>query len=119
MVDPIQSSHNEETKNNIHDEFKVTPWEVEGEIDYNKLIEKFGTQIITPDILKKVKDLIGEMHPMLKLQYFFSHRDFDWILSKYEKGDQFLSLYRQGTFRHGSYGSSNAMDFYKIPSRQI
>jgi tryptophanyl-tRNA synthetase len=89
MVDPIQSSHNEETKNNIHDEFKVTPWEVEGEIDYNKLIEKFGTQIITPDILKKVKDLIGEMHPMLKLQYFFSHRDFDWILSKYEKGDQF------------------------------
>jgi tryptophanyl-tRNA synthetase len=89
MVDPIQSSHNEETNNNIHDEFKVTPWEVEGEIDYNKLIEKFGTQIITPDILKKVKDLIGEMHPMLKLQYFFSHRDFDWILSKYEKGDQF------------------------------
>jgi len=89
MVDPIQSSHNEETKNNIHGEFKVTPWEVEGEIDYNKLIEKFGTQIITPDILKKVKDLIGEMHPMLKLQYFFSHRDFDWILSKYEKGDQF------------------------------
>jgi tryptophanyl-tRNA synthetase len=89
MEDPIQSSHNEETKNNIHDEFKVTPWEVEGEIDYNKLIEKFGTQIITPDILKKVKDLIGEMHPMLKLQYFFSHRDFDWILSKYEKGDQF------------------------------
>jgi tryptophanyl-tRNA synthetase len=89
MVDPIKSSHNEETKNNIHDEFKVTPWEVEGEIDYNKLIEKFGTQIITPDLLKKVKDLIGEMHPMLKLQYFFSHRDFDWILSKYEKGDQF------------------------------
>jgi tryptophanyl-tRNA synthetase len=89
MVDPIQSSHNEETKNNIHGEFKVTPWEVEGEIDYNKLIEKFGTQIITPDILKKVKDLIGEMHPMLKLQYFFSHRDFDWILSKYERGDQF------------------------------
>lgn len=72
MVDPIQSSHNEETKNNIHDEFKVTPWEVEGEIDYNKLIEKFGTQIITPDILKKVKDLIGEMHPMLKLRSFFS-----------------------------------------------
>ena len=89
MVDPIQSDHNDETKKNIHDEFKVTPWEVEGEIDYNKLVEKFGTQIITPDILKKVKDLIGEIHPMLKLQYFFSHRDFDWILSKYENGDKF------------------------------
>jgi tryptophanyl-tRNA synthetase len=89
MVDPIQSNHNGETKNNFYDEFKVTPWEVEGEIDYNKLIEKFGTQIITPDILKKVKDLIGEIHPMLKLQYFFSHRDFDWVLTKYEKGDKF------------------------------
>ena len=89
MVDPIQSGRNGETKNIIDDEFKVTPWEVEGEIDYNKLIESFGTQKITPDVLEKIKDLIGEVHPMLKLQYFFSHRDFDWILSKYEKGDKF------------------------------
>lgn len=89
MVNPSQSDRNDETKNNIYDEFKVTPWEVEGEIDYNKLIESFGTQPITPDILKKIKDLIGEVHPMLKLQYFFSHRDFDWILSKYENGDKF------------------------------
>lgn len=89
MVDPISNRHNGETENNVHKEFKVTPWEVEGEIDYNKLIENFGTQTITPHILTKVKDLIGEIHPMLKLQYFFSHRDFDWILSKYENGDKF------------------------------
>jgi len=89
MVDPIQSGRNGETRNIIDDEFKVTPWEVEGEIDYNKLIESFGTQKITPDVLEKIKDLIGEVHPMLKLQYFFSHRDFDWILSKYENGDKF------------------------------
>jgi tryptophanyl-tRNA synthetase len=89
MVDPISNGHDGETENNIHKEFKVTPWEVEGEIDYNKLIENFGTQTITPEILMKVKDLIGEIHPMLKLQYFFSHRDFDWILSKYENGDKF------------------------------
>ena len=89
MVDPIQSGRNGETRNIIDDEFKVTPWEVEGEIDYNKLIESFGTQKITPDIIEKIKNLIGEVHPMLKLQYFFSHRDFDWILSKYEKGDKF------------------------------
>jgi tryptophanyl-tRNA synthetase len=89
MVDPISNRHNGETENNVHKEFRVTPWEVEGEIDYNKLIENFGTQTITPDILTKVEDLIGEIHPMLKLQYFFSHRDFDWILSKYENGDKF------------------------------
>jgi tryptophanyl-tRNA synthetase len=89
MVDPNSNGLNGETENNVHKEFKVTPWEVEGEIDYNKLIENFGTQTITPEILMKVKDLIGEIHPMLKLQYFFSHRDFDWILSKYENGDKF------------------------------
>jgi tryptophanyl-tRNA synthetase len=89
MVDPISKRHYGETENNVHKEFKVTPWEVEGEIDYNKLIENFGTQTITPHILTKVEDLIGEIHPMLKLQYFFSHRDFDWILSKYENGDKF------------------------------
>lgn len=89
MVDPISNRHYGETENNVHKEFKVTPWEVEGEIDYNKLIENFGTQTITPHILTKVEDLIGEIHPMLKLQYFFSHRDFDWILSKYENGDKF------------------------------
>jgi tryptophanyl-tRNA synthetase len=89
MFDPISNGHNGETENNVHKEFKVTPWEVEGEIDYNKLIENFGTQTITPEILMKVKDLIGEIHPMLRLQYFFSHRDFDWILSKYENGDKF------------------------------
>jgi tryptophanyl-tRNA synthetase len=89
MVDPISNGHNGETEDSVHKEFKVTPWEVEGEIDYNKLIENFGTQAITPEILMKVKDLTGEIHPMLKLQYFFSHRDFDWILSKYENGDKF------------------------------
>jgi tryptophanyl-tRNA synthetase len=32
-------------------EFKVTPWEVEGDIDYGKLIVKFGTQPITSELL--------------------------------------------------------------------
>ena len=68
MVDPISNGHNGETEDSVHKEFKVTPWEVEGEIDYNKLIENFGTQTITPEILMKVKDLTGEIHPMLKLQ---------------------------------------------------
>jgi tryptophanyl-tRNA synthetase len=71
------------------DEFKVTPWEVEGEIDYNRLIEKFGTQSITTEIMEKVKSMTGEIHPMLKLGYFFSHRDFDWILDKQKSGEDF------------------------------
>ena len=31
----------------------------------------------------------GEIHPLLKLGYFFSHRDFDWILDKKSKGESF------------------------------
>jgi tryptophanyl-tRNA synthetase len=88
MVD-VSSSKNNESNDNLTDEFKVTPWQVEGKIDYNKLIERFGTQPITQGILDKVKKVTGELHPMLKLQYFFSHRDFDWILDKYEEHENF------------------------------
>ena len=76
-------------KANHEDDFKVTPWEVQGEIDYNKLMERFGTQPITQTIIDKVRRFTGDVHPMLKLQYFFSHRDFDWILNKYENHEKF------------------------------
>ena len=70
-------------------EFKVTPWEVEGDINYGKLIEKFGTQPITSELLQKVKSMTGEIHPLLKLGYFFSHRDFDWILDMKSMDESF------------------------------
>ena len=81
--------------NNSHDNYKdivVTPWEVFGDLEdkmYIKLIEKFGTQAITHDLIEKFKKLIGEIHPLIKSQYFFSHRDLDWLLTKYENGDPF------------------------------
>lgn len=39
------------------DDFIVTPWHVEGDIDYDKLIKKFGTEKISSEILKKSKKL--------------------------------------------------------------
>jgi tryptophanyl-tRNA synthetase len=75
--------------NNNNNRFTVTPWEVEGNIDYNKLIEKFGTTSITNDLIEKVKNITGEVHPFLKNRYFFSHRDLDWILDEYQKGNKF------------------------------
>lgn len=76
-------------ENTPNDDFTVTPWEVEGDVDYTRLVEKFGTQPVTPALLTKVKKMTGEVHPMLKLGYFFSHRDFDWVLDKKEKGEDF------------------------------
>ncbi|MFH1786639.1 MAG: tryptophan--tRNA ligase [archaeon] len=69
--------------------YKVTPWEVSGDVDYEKLIKDFGTSKLGDPILKRLEKHTGELHPFLKRGLFFSHRDFDWILDKYEKGEKF------------------------------
>jgi tryptophanyl-tRNA synthetase len=71
------------------EEFTVTPWSVEGEIDYDKLMQKFGTEKIAPELEDRIEKITGEVHPMLKLGYFFSHRDLDKIITEYEKGNKF------------------------------
>ena len=35
------------------DEFTVTPWSVEGDVDYEKLVQKFGTEKISPELQKR------------------------------------------------------------------
>ena len=72
------------------DEFVVTPWNVEGDIDYEKLIKQFGTQKISPEILSKMKQITGEDHFMLRRGIFFSHRDLNLILDNFEKGKKFF-----------------------------
>ena len=68
----------------------VTPWEVRGKIDYEKLIREFGTQPITDELTERTKKDFGELHPQLRRRLFFSHRDFDLILDRYEKGQKFV-----------------------------
>lgn len=78
----------ESDSNDIKD-FVVTPWKVEGDIDYSKLIERFGTYTIDDTLFEKIKYFTGEIHPFLKNRYFFSHRDLDVVLDEYEKGNKF------------------------------
>jgi tryptophanyl-tRNA synthetase len=68
----------------------VTPWEVRGEIDYEKLIKEFGTKHIDQRLLERIKKHTGELHYFLKRGIFFSHRDLDWVLNEYEKGNKFF-----------------------------
>jgi tryptophanyl-tRNA synthetase len=78
--------------NNPPTDIVITPWEVQGDLEeknYAKLIEKFGTQAISLKLIEKIKKLTGEVHPLIKSQYFFSHRDLDWLLNKYEHGEPF------------------------------
>ena len=85
----VDDADNHRDHANEGTDFKVTPWEVEGDINYGKLIEKFGTQHITHQLLQKMKNMTGEVHPLLKVGYFFSHRDFDWILDNKTRGQNF------------------------------
>ncbi len=71
------------------EEFLVTPYTVEGNINYEKLIKKFGTEPIDNILLNRIKKHTGELHFMLKRKIFFCHRDLNWLLNKYENGEKF------------------------------
>ena len=86
------------------DDFIVTPWHVEGEIDYDKLIKKFGTEKITSEILKKIESITGDIHFMLRRGIFFSHRDLDKILTDYQKGRKFFLYTGRGPSGHTHIG---------------
>jgi tryptophanyl-tRNA synthetase len=70
--------------------FKVTPWEVSGEVNYDRLIKEFGIQKIDIKLLSRIRNITGELHPMLRRGIFFAHRDLNWLLDKYEKGEKFF-----------------------------
>lgn len=74
----------------MREEFIVTPWEVKGKIDYDKLIKQFGVKIIDDALLERIKKHTKKLHFMLTRKIFFSHRDLDFILSKYEAGEKFF-----------------------------
>ncbi|MBI5000247.1 MAG: tryptophan--tRNA ligase [Euryarchaeota archaeon] len=85
------------------EDFVVTPWEVRGKVDYEKLVEKFGTQRITSDLLQRWEKH-APLHPMLRRGVFYSHRDFDWALEMYEKGNRFYLYTGRGPSGHTHIG---------------
>ena len=85
-------------------EFVVTPWEVRGEVDYEKLIKRFGTQRIDSELLDRIKKHTGELHTFLRRGIFFSHRDLNWVLDEYEKGNSFFLYTGRGPSGHTHLG---------------
>ncbi|KAM3958079.1 LOW QUALITY PROTEIN: tryptophanyl-tRNA synthetase [Aphomia sociella] len=76
------------------DEDVVDPWNVTGKsetgIDYDKLIKRFGSQKIDESLIQRFEKVTGKKaHHFLRRGIFFSHRDFQNILSLYEKGEKF------------------------------
>ena len=81
--------------------FNVTPYKAEGEIDYGKLIRDFGVSKIDDKLINRIKKHTRDLHLFLRRKVFFSHRDLNWLLDQYEKGNKFF-LY---TGRASSKGS--------------
>jgi tryptophanyl-tRNA synthetase len=73
------------------DDFVVTPYEVRGKVDHERLREKFGAEVLTPQLLQKLSALTGgELHPLLTRGVYYSHRDLAALLEKHRKGQPFV-----------------------------
>lgn len=71
-------------------EFVVTPWEVSGIVDYDKLIQEFGTEQISDELYARLERDAKGSHHMLRRRVFFSHRDLNQVLDDYESGKGFF-----------------------------
>lgn len=69
---------------------KVTPWEVSGKIDYERLVKEFGISKIDNKLLERIKKHTKELHFMLRRGIIFAHRDLNWLLDEFEKGNKFF-----------------------------
>ncbi|VTT71506.1 unnamed protein product [Fusarium fujikuroi] len=78
----------------------INPWSVEGAqgengevaaIDYDAICSKWNTSKIDHALLERFEQVTGKKpHRWLRRGLFFSHRDFDKILTKYEHGEPFF-----------------------------
>ncbi|RSN75263.1 MAG: tryptophan--tRNA ligase [Thermoproteota archaeon] len=68
----------------------VSPWEVTGPVDYDRLIEEFGTQRLDENLVKELESLAGESHYMLRRKIYYSHRDLDLVLKDFREGRGFF-----------------------------
>lgn len=85
-----QTAEQSKTKEQI-----ITPFDVSGgvdetgkavAIDYDKLIETFGSKRIDKALLERFEKVTGHKpHRLMRRGMVFSHRDLDIILDKYEK----------------------------------
>ncbi|MBI4145318.1 tryptophan--tRNA ligase [Candidatus Woesearchaeota archaeon] len=69
------------------EEFSVTPYEVTGQVDYDKLILQFGVKRIDTASLARLKKHTGD-HFMLRRQHFFAHTNLDKVLDALDKKEK-------------------------------
>ena len=65
-------------------DFTVTPYVVEGDIDYDRLLDSFGADPLTSEQQARFPEPI---HPLLRRNIFFAHRDLDPFLDAATRGE--------------------------------
>ncbi len=65
----------------------ITPWEVEGVVDYERLMKEFG---IRP--FSEIIDRIPNPHPLMKRGVIFGHRDYERIVDAIERGEDWAVM---------------------------
>ena len=92
-------------------EFKVTPWEVKGDIDYNKLIREFGISPMPEDLPAVFKE-----NHLFRRHIIYGHRDFFKIIDAVKNKEKFVmmtGLMPSGKFHFGHAMVVNQMLFYQ------
>ena len=78
---PTASDDAEPATDTEHAEATITPYEVSGEVDYDRLLAKFGADRLTDEQVARFPD-----HPMLRRRVFYAGRDVDRYLDAAETG---------------------------------
>jgi tryptophanyl-tRNA synthetase len=95
------------------DNMVVTPYEVKGDIDYDKLVKQFGAELIDEALLKRFEKHAGELHYLLRRGIYFSHRDMKWVFDELEKGNPFFLYNGRGPSGHTHIGHLTQFIFTK------
>ncbi len=69
--------------------FHVDPYKVEGTVDYEQFAKNYGLKPIDSELKKKIEKYAGRLHFLIRRHIFYAHRELDWILNEYEKGNKF------------------------------
>ncbi|MDE1871159.1 MAG: tryptophan--tRNA ligase [Candidatus Micrarchaeota archaeon] len=69
--------------------FHVDPYKVEGSVDYGQFARSYGIKPIDAELRKRLEKYAGQLHFLIRRQIFYSHRDLNWLLDEYEKGNRF------------------------------
>jgi tryptophanyl-tRNA synthetase len=103
-----------ESKESIQtkESFQVTPWEVKGNIDYDKLVKEFGVQPLAPNSLPK--SFYNDV--LFRRGIVFAHRGFGNIISAIEHKKPFVmmtGLMPTGKFHIGHMILARQIIFYQ------